>query len=499
MKVENGGSFEYFYCMAKKTHLMLLWTCSVFFVNSYPEFCPNLRIDPALDNLLLRLSNAHSIPLPRSFFFQPMNVCDVLAFFDKADSLAAAGVLSSAEAFDAAQVRKRISSDYGIYKWKKGENHVNVRLALSDSNSGSFGATSGGYIRGTASPSFFANMGKVSFFAGIDVWSDFRSDSMYHATAYEPYNGPGYNLYGNGDSSHARSSDRLRGGISYTAAPFSFEAAIDQLKTGPAVYSGVTMSGQTPPEIYFRGTVDFGVLTYEQAFGQLQSDKDKAKFFYLHRLSAPLFSKRVTAAINEVIVNGSTTDEPLPDSLRKEYYGVIRGWELAYMIPFVPYVFTEHYLGDKDNKLLSFDVNVAMPQQFRWYGEFLIDDMTAPWTLFSNNWQNKWAFTVGGQYFTRLFSRDATAGLEYCRVEPWVYTHFYGGSHRYDTFNSCLGAPLGPNSDLLSLTMESRVFAHHAFGCTFTRERTNRTQRGGAEPAQTATHPVDEAPAQRRD
>jgi hypothetical protein len=86
---------------------------------------------------------------------------------------------------------------------------------------------------------------------------------------------------------------------------------------------------------------------------------------------------------------------------------------------------------------------------------------------------------LGSQYFTRVFSRDLVASLEYCRVEPWVYTHFYGGSHRMDNFNVPLGAPLGPNSDLLVFSCETRLFPRHWIGLTFSNTRTNHSYRGG--------------------
>jgi hypothetical protein len=482
MMLEKAGCIEYFYTMVRNLYVLVMWVCIVACVGSHAAFCPDLRNDKVIDDFLSRISSRYGVALPQSFFFQPMNVCEVLAFLDKVDSLASAGAVSQAEALDSRQLRKRISPEYGLYKWENNQkdSRINVRLSLLDSTSGSFGSTSDGFIRGTASPSLLANLGKMSFYSNIDIWTDYRSDSAYPASAYQPYDGQPYNLYGQGDSSHARSQDILRAGMIYDAAPFRLEAGVDQIKTGPAVASPVTMSGYAPPEIFFRAVLSFGILDYTQAFGQLQSQKDKAKFFYLHRFSLPLLSNRVIVGLNEVIINGSTTDEPLADSLRKEYYGKTRGWELAYMIPFVPYVFTEHFLGDKDNKALSFDVNVAMPERFRWYGEFFIDDMTTPWGIFGNEVSNKWAATLGGQYFGRLCSRDLTAGIEYCRVEPWVYTHFYGGSHRYDNFNVPLGAPLGPNSDMLTVSCESRVFALHTFGISLVNERTNRKQRGGS-------------------
>lgn len=448
------------------------------------EFCPALKIDPATDNFMYRISSRYGVALPASFFCQPMTVCDALAFLDKTDSLAAAGRLLPAETFDAAALRKRISSGSGLLKWKskKTDAHVNVHLDLTDTDAVSVGANNAGYVRGTAAPTLNANLLNLSFYSGVEVWTDYRSDTMHHPSTYEPYDGVPYNLYGRADSSRVRSSDMLRGGVVYIAPPFRLDAGIDKIKQGPALVSPLTFSGYAPPETYVRGQLSFGIMDYTQTVGKLESESDKPKFFYTHRINVPLLKNRLTLGLTEVVINGSTTnqqDSTSPNALRKDYYGVTRDWEIAYMIPFVPYVFTEHYLGDRDNKALSFDCNIAFPDDFRWYGEFFIDDMTAPWTLFSDDWGNKWAFDVGGQYFTSLLSRELTASAEYCRVEPWVYTHFYGGSHRYDNFNVCLGAPLGPNSDVLALSCETRLSQRNSLGISFTNARTNHKQRGG--------------------
>jgi hypothetical protein len=448
------------------------------------DFCPALAVDAATDRLMYRIASRYGVALPASFFSQPMTACDVLAFLDKADSLSAAGRLLPAEAYDVAKLKKRVSASGGLLKWKaaKTDAHVNVHLDLTDTNALSAGKTYAGYVRGTAAPALNANLKGFSFYSGIEVWTDYRSDTMYHQSSYQPYDGMPYNLYGRADSSRVRSSDLLRGGIVYVAAPFRLDVGIDRIKQGPAVASPLTFSGYAPPETYARGELSFGVMDYTQMVGKLESEKDKPKYFYAHRLNVPLLKNRLTLGLTEVVINGSTTnqeDSTSQNALRRNYYGVTRDWEIAYMIPFVPYVFMEHYLGDRDNKNLSFDFNLAFPDDFRWYGELFLDDITAPWTMFSDDWGNKWAFTVGGQYFGSVFSREITASAEYSRVRPWVYTHFYGGSHRYDNFNVCLGAPLGPNSDLLSLSCEMRVTPRNALGISFTNARTDTAQRGG--------------------
>jgi hypothetical protein len=472
--------------MNTKIRALTLFTLVLFLSQAWAEYCPVVKNDPFANQLLYRISCRYRLPLPVSFYSQPTSVCDVLSFLEKADSLAHAGRLSAEETEEVRQLRKMISPQNALLKWtsKQGEKNVNVRLDLLDTSSLKVGGGNAGYIRGTLSPALYANLGRFSFYSGIDVWTDYTSDTLFKRSLYEPYDGVPYNLYNRADSSNVRASDMLRGGLSYTFAPIRLEAGIDRLRQGPAMFNPLTLSGDAPPQTYIRGIISFGIMDYTQTFGQLKSDKDAPKYFYMHRLSAQLFSSRLIGGVTEVVINGSTTNEPVnapgsANALRPSYYGKTRGWEFAYIIPFIPYAFAEHYLGDKDNKALSFDLTFNFPDNFRWYLEFFMDDFTAPWSLLSSDWGNKWAYTVGGQYFGRLLSRDFTALFEYCRVEPWVYTHFYGGSHRYDNFDVPLGAPLGPNSDNLRFTCESMVTKMNAVGATFTNSRTNHSQRGG--------------------
>ncbi len=449
------------------------------------EYCPNLRNDPVIDRFMYQISSRYTIALPASFFSQPMSVCDVLSFIDKADSLSAVGKLSSEEASDAQQIRKRIQSSSGIVhvKNEKYNSNLSIHCAVIDTDEVSAGNGNAQFVRGLLRPSLNANVGNVSFNSEVDVWTDWRSDTVYKRSSYQPYDGVPYNLYNRADSSSVRSSDLLRGGISYDSKVFRLEAGIDRLRQGPAVFNPLTFSGFSPPMTYVKGRLSFGFMDYVQAVGLLQSEKDKPKYFYMHRVTMPLFNSNVVAGITEVVINGSTTNQQ-PDTdkvnaLRPAYYGETRTWELAYMIPFVPYSFAEHFLGDRDNKALSFDITIPFPRDFRLYMEFFLDDFTTPWGLFSPDWGNKWAITLGGQYFTRVFSKDLVTSLEYCRVEPWVYTHFYGGSHRYDNFNQPLGAPIGPNADMMTITMETPIWANHWIGCAFTNNRSNPSYRGG--------------------
>jgi hypothetical protein len=142
-------------------------------------------------------------------------------------------------------------------------------------------------------------------------------------------------------------------------------------------------------------------------------------------------------------------------------------------------VFVEHYVGDLHNAALSFDFCLNLPRDFRFYGEFFLDDMLTPWEIVSDDWGNKWALTLGMQYFTNIYNRDVSAGLEWSRVEPWVYTHFYGGSHRYDHFDKPLGSPAGPNSMAIVANCDMSVTKKMTLGLKMTSVASNPTARGG--------------------
>ncbi|MCX8170029.1 MAG: hypothetical protein N3D72_02950, partial [Candidatus Methanomethyliaceae archaeon] len=153
--------------------------------------------------------------------------------------------------------------------------------------------------------------------------------------------------------------------------------------------------------------------------------------------------------------------------------------EWPYLIPFLPFPFVEHYIGDRDNSALSFDLTIFFPQGWRWYGEFFLDDMLNPWKIFTDDMGNKWGLTIGVNYFGRVFKRDFTFIAEYSRVEPWVYTHFCGGSHRYSHFNVCLGSPLGPNSQGAVVKALLQVAKYYEIGIGIIHTAYNRNVRGG--------------------
>ncbi len=461
-----------------KSYGIIVGVCIILAVFlSSAEYSPNLRLNSDIDALVRRLATRYSVTPPASLYFQPLSVEYIREFAGAADSLEKAGVLSGQESFQVRQLRGLFVEPRRVAGWSNASQdkscfaHISLLASLDPKISDSFSLRS----RWLLSPSMSGNIGRLSFFSGLDVWTDWMTDSLFKASNYQPYNGVPYNLYGRADSAHARSSDLPRGGIRYAGDRVVLETAIDYPRIGPAVQFPLLLSGNAPPIVYGRGSWDLGPFNYVQMAGQIKSQKDKAKFLYLHRLNISLWKQRLTLGVNEAVVNGSTTDQQGPsdtaNALRPDYYGTSRSWEWTYLIPFVPYKFSEHYLGDRDNALISIDGELRYPKRHRMYFEFLIDDMTSPWTFLSDDWGNKWALTAGCQYYGAFRGKDLTATVEYSRVEPWVYTHFYGGSHRYTHFDQCLGMPLGPNSDALVMALDGQVTQRHSVGLRLTAAR----------------------------
>ncbi|MBD3317376.1 MAG: hypothetical protein GF344_16430 [Chitinivibrionales bacterium] len=472
------------HCPSSKRVFLIL--CAV--VSFARGYDPSLAPDRAADALVYRLVSRYGLKPPRSILSQPRRAAELAAFLERADSLDAAGVLTGQESLRLERLKRIVSGERALLSWPEEErlieNHLNLSLLgeidLFREYEGDFSAE----LKGIIAPSLSGAIGRVSYFSEIDVFTEYLSDSMYQASGYQPYEGVPYNLYGRADSSHTRSSDIFRGGLSFSGRHVDFETAVDYLRQGPAVYYPLTFSGEAPPVTYFRARMDLAGPQYVHTFGLLRSQKNKDKHFYAHRLTIPALNNRLNIGISEVVVTGSTTDEQ--DSLdpvnrvQDRYRIDERDWEWVYMIPFVPYAFAEHYVGDRDNVVLSFDVSLTMPRCFRWYLEFFLDDITTPLTIFSNDWGNKWAVTAGGQYYGVWKERDVTATIEYSRVEPWVYTHFGGGSHRYTHFGQSIGSPLGPNADGLVGHLTYAIHRLHTVGLLARIERKNEQVRGGS-------------------
>ena len=126
-----------------------------------------------------------------------------------------------------------------------------------------------------------------------------------------------------------------------------------------------------------------------------------------------------------------------------------RGLEPAYLNPLNLYFSAEHNLGDMDNVAWSGDAKLNLIPGITFYGELFIDDMKTR-ELGTSYYSNKFAWTTGAFIVDPLKFRNSDFTIEYSRIEPFVYTHFYS-INVYKNWNSSLGHFLPPNSECLFL------------------------------------------------
>ncbi len=153
-----------------------------------------------------------------------------------------------------------------------------------------------------------------------------------------------------------------------------------------------------------------------------------------------------------------------------------RGIEIAYLNPFTFLKSVEHSLHDRDKAALGFAFELNFLPNFQILGTWMLEDL-----IFSNigksNWSNKTAWNIGLLYSTP-FSTDL--GIEYTRVEPYMFTHFNNFNNRTND-GKLIGTYLYPNSDELAFVLRSFLFGRYpiTFRLTYQRHGDNEVDSTG--------------------
>lgn len=117
------------------------------------------------------------------------------------------------------------------------------------------------------------------------------------------------------------------------------------------------------------------------------------------------------------------------------------------MVPVIPLFMLKSQLAEHNNNgNLSFDLQWRALHGVRLYGEFLIDDLSEPTSLFNDFWKNKWAVTLGAHLARELGAVSVGTLGEWTRIEPWVYTHYVANTAQAVHHGVPLGDPLGPDA-----------------------------------------------------
>ena len=160
---------------------------------------------------------------------------------------------------------------------------------------------------------------------------------------------------------------------------------------------------------------------------------EREKYLAGHRLEASP-TRWIDIGFQEVVVYGD------------------RGPELAYLNPFMFFWAAQSYLGDKDNVMMTLDVDVRPHHGWQVYAAYTIDDLKKL-KIFSEDFANKFSFQLGALWTNPLGWAQTDVRAEYVRVEPWIYTHKFP-INTFRHFDTPLGHALGPNSDRWALSIE---------------------------------------------
>jgi len=304
--------------------------------------------------------------------------------------------------------------------------------------------TVGLFLNGLAAPN-------ISFNAYVEMNTDKAHGLTYPEHNYEPYLGYPYVSLDKQQDSKGRTWDFFRARTDWQATSyFKISGGYDYLSYGPARRNKLALRGG---DFYWRAiqdTLDYikrpvptpfigwdlslDYVSYSQYAMQLKNWKDYRKYMHAHRLDFKV-SDNFNFGLTETVVYGESSSER-------------RSMEPIYALPFVPYLFAEGYVGDRDNNGMSGDFSWKLFNRFKIYGELFIDDLDNITSFFDDSWWgNKWATSIG------LAMDSAQIGIfnwnynfEYTRIEPWVYTHYKGAGTDYSHFGNSLGSDLGPNS-----------------------------------------------------
>ena len=285
---------------------------------------------------------------------------------------------------------------------------------------------------------------------------DFDLDARIYAeqhTAKKPksFDGEVIDVQGlesdNGDDYVSYARYRAHLGLNYAWVRISL--ARDVLHWGPGYYNNLVFNQFALPYNMLNLDLTFGPLRVFSVYADMHvanwdqnKDKLKDRSVYAHRYELALGN--LTLGMSEI----------------QMLYNENKPW---LFVPIVP-LFMEkgNYTEHNNNGALAFDVNYRLFNLVRLYGEFLLDDMSSPTSLYENKYSNnRWAGMLGMQagYDLNLKGHVLQMGsiAEIARVEPYVYTHYSDTHAEMAHLRYPLGNPNGPNSLAVDWTLYGQM------------------------------------------
>lgn len=242
---------------------------------------------------------------------------------------------------------------------------------------------------------------------------------------------------GTGEMGRARTNDWIEGEIEFASRIGRISTGLAPLEWGDLPIEPLMLSGNTESVPFAQATKRIGPIEATLLAGRLIGDTwSERRHLYAHRFAWNGSGWRF--GWSEMILSVDRDLEPL------------------YLVPVFPYLFTEHALGDPDNKQMDFDASWRPIAGLELSAELFLDDLQNYFGFLSDKWGNKWALGIGlkASGWTGAGSLDRFQAV---RTEPWVGTASSSvlpgaRSNAPVHFGKTLGSSAGPNSATLAWT-----------------------------------------------
>jgi hypothetical protein len=210
--------------------------------------------------------------------------------------------------------------------------------------------------------------------------------------------------------------------------------ARDAVHWGPGIFGNLVFHQDAVPFNHLKYTAALGPVRIASLYGDLTVGPS-----YLDSLSLgerKVYAHRYELALGPHVLLGMSEQI------------IVYGHDAPFLFtPVFPLFIAKGLMNEKaNNGNLAWDASWRIGPA-RVYGEFLLDDMESPSSLFAKEYaQNKWGL-LAGVHGAKEWPGLATGLIfEYARLEPRVYSHFQPNTSQAANLDYPLGNQLGPNS-----------------------------------------------------